>query len=154
MMTDERLLELIDAYGADPMSWPEAEREAALARLKAYPARFEGALEAARQLDHAFAADTMPDAPSGLAERILADAPAQSPARGAGLGARLKTILFPNGLRWPAGATLAALMMGLMAGVATAPATADDGFQTDEEAVVYSALGYDGLEAYMQEVDG
>lgn len=152
-MTDDRLLALIEAYGAEPMAWPEDEREAAEAHLEMYPARFSEALETARLLDHAFAGDEAPEMPAGLAERVLAAAP-QAPAQHSGRRTGLASLLFPNGLRWPAGATLAALMMGLMAGVATAPATADDGFRTEEEDVVYAALGYDSFEAYIAEVDG
>ncbi|WP_300379372.1 hypothetical protein [Henriciella sp.] len=157
-MNDERLLELIAAYGAAPMAWPEAEREAALAHLDAHPARFEAALADARALDHAFSTEVLPDAPAELAGKIMASAPwpdtraARRP--GPGLAGRMKELVFPNGLRWPAGATVAALVMGLFAGVATAPATAENGYSTDGEQVVYSALGYDNFAAYIEEVDG
>ena len=155
-MTDERVLALISAYGAEPAVWPEEEREPAEAYLKAHPARFEAALTEARALDTVFAREGLPEMPPGLADRVLAEAPTAPLAHraGRGLGAYLMTILFPNGLRWPAGVTLAALMAGLMAGFATAPATAGSGFDSDEQAVVYAALGYGDLEAYMQEVDG
>ena len=155
-MNDERLLDLIAAYGADPMAWPDAERTAAETHLAAHPARFETALAEARLLDQTFARVTLPEEPAGLSERILASAPAAptAGARGGGFLQDLRGLVFPNGVRWPASATVAALVMGLVAGVATAPATAGNSYSTDEEQVVYSALGYDSFEAYMQEVDG
>lgn len=153
MMTDERLLDLIGAYGAEPMAWPEDERAAAEAHLAAYPERFTAALDAARALDLAFAQAGQVDAPDNLAARILEDAP-RPRTSGASWTGRLRDMVFPNGLRWPAGATVAALAMGLMAGVYSAPATADDGYQTASEELVYAALGYGDLETYAEEVSG
>ena len=150
-MTDDRLLDLIEAYGAEPMAWPEDERDAASAHLAAHPARFAEALEAARMLDLAFEGDELPGAPEGLAARILADAPAAIAARD-NLGARLRSLVFPNGLRWPASATAAALLMGFSAGMFSAPATADDTYTSAGEDVVYAALGYGGFESYIDEV--
>lgn len=153
MMTDERLLDLIGAYGAEPLAWPEEERAAAEAHLAAHPDRFATALDAARALDLAFAQAELAGVPDSLAARILNDAPKPRPS-GAGWAGRLHDMIFPNGLRWPAGATAAALAMGLMAGVYSAPATADDGYQAASEELVYGALGYDGLETYAEEVSG
>lgn len=153
MMTDARLLDLIDAYGAEPMCWPEDERRAAEAWLRSNPSRFAAALEAARRLDLAFEAEILPQVPGGLAARILADAPS-APRRKTGWLSGIAPALMPNGLRWPAGAALASLMMGLVAGYATAPAAAENDFQTEAENVVYAALGYDSFEAYIAEDDG
>ena len=114
-MTNERLLELIEAYGAEPGGWPQDECEAAEALLAANPAVFEPALAEARALDAVFGRDVLPDAPAGLAERILAGAP-RAADRSEGLLSRLGRLIAPNGLRWPAGAALASLMMGLKAG--------------------------------------
>ena len=150
-MTDDRLLDLIDAYGAEPMAWPEDERAAAEAHLAAHPARFAEAIDTARMLDLAFSADEVPEAPGGLAARILNEAPAATPER-QGIGARLRSLVFPNGLRWPASATAAALVMGFSAGVFSAPATADDTYTHAGEDVVYAALGYGGFETYIDEV--
>ncbi|WP_370234123.1 hypothetical protein [Henriciella sp.] len=151
-MTDERLLDLIETYGAEPMGWPEAERDAALAHLSANRVQFEPALRDARLIDGILAIDEMPDVPSGLAERILAVAP-QAGASRRGIGARLRSIIMPNGARWPAGAALASLAMGLVGGYATA-ATSSDLYPSTEETVVYAALGYDGLSNFLEEVDG
>lgn len=153
MMTNERLLELIEAYGAEPGAWPEGERASAEAHLAAHPDWFASALADARGLDAMFEAAPQADVPDGLAARILNGAPTARRAR-RGLGARLGGLIAPNGIRWPAGAALASLMMGLVAGYATAPAVADDSYQTEEDALVYSALGYDGFESYVSEADG
>ena len=152
-ITHQRVLDLIEAYGSDPGTWPEAEREAAMALLRAQPARFEAALAEARMLDAAFAGAPVPDVPAGLAERILADAPVARPVSGGGesLAARLGRFIFPNGARWPAGATLAALLMGVSAGLATAPATAGEEYESTEEQVLYAALGFDSFDTYVQE---
>ena len=55
-MTEDRLIELIEAWGADPSAFPEAERAAARAMLAAQPARFAAAIAEARALDAALAA--------------------------------------------------------------------------------------------------
>lgn len=152
-MTDERVLDLIAAYGAEPMGWPEEDRDAAQAHIAARPERFSAALEEAKLLDLAFEQADILDVPVGLSERILADAPQARRGR-AGFAGRFRDMVFPNGVRWPAGATAAALFMGLIAGVYSAPATADDSYTFASEDLIYGALGYDGLEVYAEEVSG
>jgi anti-sigma factor RsiW len=49
-MTLDRLRTLLDAYGAGPAHWPDAEREAALALIARSP-EARAAVEAARALD-------------------------------------------------------------------------------------------------------
>lgn len=151
-MNDDRLLLLIEAYGAEPMAWPEDEREAAMAHLAANRAMFEPALEEARALDMAFEIDELPDVPAGLAERILEAAP-QASAGTSRRGLSLKSILMPNGARWPAGAALASLAMGLVGGYAAA-ATGTPDYESPEQTVVYTALGYDGVSSFLDEMDG
>ncbi|MEM5517863.1 hypothetical protein WNY37_12975 [Henriciella sp. AS95] len=153
MMTDERLLALIETYGAEPMAWPEDERDAATAHLAADPLRFETALQDARLIDAAFTIDDTPEMPAGLTERVLAAAP-EAAATSKGFGSRLRAIIMPHGARWPAGAALASLMMGLVGGYATAATAASEEYPTTAETVVYTALGYDGLSSFMDEVDG
>lgn len=152
-ITQDRVLDLIGAYGSDPESWPEDEREAARALLREDPARFEAALAEARLLDEALLRAPVPDTPAGLAERILADAPrAQSARTGLrALAARFGDFVFPNGARWPAGATLAALVMGMSAGLVTVPANASEDYDSAEEQVLYAALGFDSFDTYGQE---
>jgi hypothetical protein len=73
-MTLDRLAAILDAYGADPARWPDAEREGARALL-------ERSVEARARCDAAAALDALLDrAPSSqpspaLAGRILAQAP-------------------------------------------------------------------------------
>ena len=149
--TDERVLELIEAYGASSMSWPEDEREAAEAHLAAHPARFEAALAAARALDSLFDADMAPEPGPLLAERILASAPRPASQRHSGLAARIGRVLAPNGRRWPAGAALASLGMGLFAGYTASASSLPPAYETEAENVVYGALGYDQFDTYLEE---
>lgn len=150
-MTDARVLQLLETYGAWPMAWPEEEREAAEAHLAAHPERFTDALAQARLLDAAFEAEPMPEPDASLAARILAEAPRAQTAR-TGLGTRLARTLMPNGRRWPAGAALASLGMGLFAGyTASASSVPATGYETEAEAVVYAALGYDQYDTYLEE---
>ena len=149
-MTDDRLFELIEAYGAEPGAWPEDERAAAERLLAFDPARFSLALKEARALDLAIEQDVMIEPPAGLSERLLANAPTATKQRG-GILQSLAGIIMPNGVRWPAGAALASLVMGLFAGYTTAAAAPADTYQTEAEDVVYSALGYDEFEAYMDD---
>ncbi|RIJ20408.1 hypothetical protein D1224_14890 [Henriciella barbarensis] len=149
-MTDARVLQLLQAYGAWPMAWPEHEREAAEAHLAAYPERFADALADARLLDSAFEAEPMPEPDPSLAARILADAPQPRTSRDS-LGTRLSRILMPNGRRWPAGAALASLGMGLFAGYTASASSVPVSYETEAEAVVYAALGYDQYDTYLEE---
>ena len=149
-MTDARVLQLLETYGAWPMAWPEEEREAAEAHLAAHTERFADALAEAQLLDAAFEAEPMPEPYPSLAARILADAPQPRTARDS-LGARLSRILMPNGQRWPAGAALASLGMGLFAGYTASASSVPATYETEAEAVVYAALGYDQYDTYLEE---
>ena len=57
--TDERIFALIDAYGADPDAFPEAERDLARRRMAEAPALFASALKEAALLDGVL--DGLPD---------------------------------------------------------------------------------------------
>lgn len=134
-MTDDRLLELIEAWGADVNAFPEGERAAAKALLAAHPARFASALAEARLLDAAFS--QMPEIlPSpALTEALVASAPKPSQAPG---GRRL-----PRFLPWAPAGGFAALATGLFMGFLVAPA-ASAASPTDEAAsVLEHALGFD-----------
>lgn len=148
-MTDERLLLLIEAYGAHPMAWPEDERAAAEAHLAAHSERFQGALEEARRLDTLFEEDAIMAPPAGLAERILADAPAER--RRPGFAASLGQLFLPQGRRWPASAALASLVVGLFAGYTASAMSPAEPYDEEAESLVYAALGYDGLETLIEE---
>lgn len=149
-ITDERVLELIEAYGASPMAWPEDERSAAEARLSANRDRFAGALETARALDSLFEADELPAPPQGLAGRILEAAPQPRQKTQPLLGGLVRLII-PQGRRWPASAALASLVMGLFAGYTASATSPAPGYENEAESIVYAALGYDEFEALIEE---
>jgi len=108
-MTIERLSTMLEAYGGDPLRWPELERAAALGLIGRDPA-------AARMQDEAQALDVVLDcAPASLpdatlAARILAVRPRPS------IGARVRDLwaeLFPQSPSWaPALGLVAALALG------------------------------------------
>lgn len=144
-MTDDRLMELIEAWGADPNAFPEAERAAAKALLAAHPQRFAAALASARALDAALGGlpEILPSA--ALEEAIIASMPKPRAAR-----SDWRLLQF---FRWaPAGAGgFAALAAGLFMGAMLAP-TASATSDTDEMAIVLEhALGYDPV-AYSEEL--
>lgn len=63
-MTPERFATLVDAYGADPKRWPDAERDAALAYLAATPAAralVDEAMKLDRMLDRLALPAVQPD---------------------------------------------------------------------------------------------
>ncbi|MCE9523401.1 MAG: hypothetical protein K8S25_13340 [Alphaproteobacteria bacterium] len=112
-MTNERFEALLDAYGADPRHWPDAERDAALVFAKSSAAaqrRLEEAAVLDRLIDQA---DTAPVTPE-LQEKILATF-AQA-HRGGSLSATFARLL-PGRAAWvPATALAASLALGLGVG--------------------------------------
>jgi hypothetical protein len=111
-MTEERLLTLLQAYGAEPARWPEAERAEAQALLAlSADARIRDALAEAQALDGALAA---------LPEPALSDAAYAQLLQQArpGMWARLRGILGWQGPLWrPLGAMAAALIFGIALGL-------------------------------------
>ena len=142
-MTTERVFELIETYGAEPGAWPEGERAAAAALLEAAPEQFEAALSEARALDQMLMAEPAPEPSASLSEAILAQAPRARGARKS-VGEWLSSLIFPQGVRWPAGAAFASLVMGLVGGYAYA----STGIGYDQaDAAYYSAFDWsDGAE--------
>ena len=131
MISDARVLALIETYGANPDMFPDAERSAARARLTDHPERFAAALEAARQMDALLGG--MPEivTPDSLRNALIASAPQVAPAR---------KFSWKLPVWIPAGA-LASLTVGLFAGMSVAqPATTQD---EQAEAAVYASLGFD-----------
>ncbi len=136
-MTPDRIFELIAAYGADPSIWPSEQRVAAQALMSEAPDIYEAALIEARALDEMFSSQPIPEFPTDLADRILASAP-QSSGEQTGFFSGLKAAIFPQGARWPAGAALASLAMGLVGGYSYA----STGTVYDEvDDALYSAFG-------------
>jgi hypothetical protein len=138
-LSDARILDLIEAYGADPAAFPEAERNAAARRMAESPAVFATALADARQLDSALGLLPEVTVPAALRASLLASAPA--PKKAVRSGAGLKRFL-PAWL--PAGA-LASLVMGVLVGVnVAAPVSVATATPAVDEAdsVMYAALGF------------
>ena len=72
-MTPDRVMALLDAYGADPARWPDAERDAAMAMINADPALAARRDEAAA-LDGLLMQAETPQPSADLARRILESA--------------------------------------------------------------------------------
>jgi hypothetical protein len=105
VMNKDRLDQLLEAYGAEPARWPEAERAAAM-RMFAERPRGE-ALAAERRIDAMLDAWTADPASLSLRERIAAAAP----------GMRRARPVWRSPAFWLSGAGLAAAgVMGLMVG--------------------------------------
>jgi len=146
-ITDERVLELIAVYGAEPGGWPEAEREAATARMSEAPTLFAEALAEARAIDDLLATETLPEPNQALSDAILASAPRPKLAPRP-LFSGFTKLIFPQGVRWPAGAALASLLMGVVGGYSYA----STGVGYDQaDAAFYTAFGIDSAETWMIE---
>jgi hypothetical protein len=127
-MTPDRLLEILDAYGADPRRWPAAERTDAEALL-ARSVEARRAQDEARRLDRLLASVPAPAAPpldtALLAARVIANAQRAAP------GAAFDAMLGVAGLRRraAAGFAVAAALAGFMVGWGLpAVESADDEF--------------------------
>ena len=138
-MTDDRLRELIEAYGADTSNFPFEERAAAEARLFEAPEKFLLLLTEARELDDGLR--SLPDAfvPGPLRDRLITYAKARPGRR----GWRWNGWLLPD---WAPVGALASVVIGVLAGLAIGAPT--DYLSEDEaaEAYVYAALGYTSLD--------
>lgn len=145
MMTDERLLTLIAAYGADPAAYPEAEQVDARALLLAAPERFADAVDGEQSLDALFA---------GLPEIALSEAFEAKLIKSGPAPVRVKPSVRKWRFQWPAiGGALASLAVGLITGLSVAaPASADDTSVEEVDTLVMAALGMSEM-VLMQESD-
>jgi hypothetical protein len=134
-VTDDRLIELIESWGADPSAFPQAERGAARALLAAHPERFAPAIAEARALDAALA--RMPDVfpPPALTAALIASAPKPKRAGGA--------LRVPKFAPWAPASGAAALAAGLFMGLMAAPSASADSETDDVQALLEEAIGYD-----------
>ncbi|WP_292114281.1 hypothetical protein [Brevundimonas sp.] len=140
MMTAERFLALVEAWGADPRRWPTDERSAAEAFAAAHPGQARAALAEAESIDALLQASGSPAPSLALRDRVLAS------AASAGLQARragrrwMDRLGLALGAGWAA-AACAGVAAGVMLGThLTADAEAD--------AILYqsSLLGLDDTE--------
>lgn len=146
-MTEERIFELIEAYGPEPTAWPEGERDAAEALMRERSHLYKDSLEDAHLLDAALADMPEPQMPAGLAKRIIAGAPqASSP----GIFARLKDTFSIGGQMWPSATAFASALFGMVIGYG-ALGTATQVAETDPfEEAIYAAFD-SGYEATFDE---
>lgn len=144
VLSDERIFDLIGAYGADPSAFPEAEQAAAARRIAAAPGLFAAALEEARRLDSLLEMVPEVDVPASLRDSLLASAPKQKKVSRfeGGFGRFLPSWL-------PAGA-VASLVMGVLIGVnvslPASVASAETNTTDEADAVMYAALGFGDYE--------
>ncbi|SME91818.1 hypothetical protein SAMN06265365_101445 [Tistlia consotensis] len=107
-MTEARLRELLDCYGAEERRWPEAERAAARSLLTQHP-DLDAERSRAAALDRLLAQAERPRASGALIGRLVEAAP-----RGR---RRWLTDLWPFGPAWqPAFGLALALLLGLASG--------------------------------------
>ena len=148
LMTDDRLIELIETWGAEAASWPEAERDAGKALLLAHPQRFAGALAQARELDLMLGALPEPEMPRALTEAIIAAAPRPKRASNGLPG------WFAHRPPWAPASGFAAAALGLFMGLTMAPvASAEDEMTTEVQELVVSALGFDAATYALEELE-
>jgi hypothetical protein len=128
-MDQDRFDQLVEAYGAAPWRWPEAEREAATRFAQGAPAA-AARLAGARALDDALDDWALAAAPAALRERIVKAAPGW------------RTPAFRRPRFWWASAGLAsACALGVAVGAVAAP-TLTEGREADPVASL--ATQYDG----------
>ena len=146
-MTVARLIELIETWGADPASWPEADKAAGKALLAAHPERFAATMAQARQLDLMLGALPEPEMPAALTQAIMDAAPRPKRAGGVTRWFGLKT-------PWAPASGLAAAAVGLLMGLTVAPAaSADDEVTAEVQELVVSALGFDPATYAVEDVE-
>ncbi len=151
-MTATRVLELIEAYGGAPDTWPEAERAGAQALIDAQPEVFEAALLEACRLDGLIAVRPEVEPYTDLYERILDDAP-MAEVRGRSGLAWFKSLILPQGIRWPAGAAFASLMIGVVGGYAYASTGTVESFDQIDQAYG-SSFDLDAADDWLNREEG
>lgn len=140
-MTLARLSELVGAYGASAVRWPEAERVAAEALL-AGSADARALVAEARELDLLLDMAPSATASSDLAARIMAARPRAASGRivsagreRPGLWRAIARMVWPYGSpAFPAGALAASIMLGVTFGASFSSSIAAFGLTTTQVA--------------------
>ncbi|MEQ8281618.1 MAG: hypothetical protein RIC04_02510 [Parvibaculum sp.] len=143
----ERLKEIVDAWGASPSRWPEAERGAAEALLAA-SSEARGLVAEAQRLDALLDAAPVEAPSAALMERLMAarprpaaNAPSRTVAERRGWWRALVDTVWPDGSPAVAAGTLAAsIMLGVVVGSA-----ADFSPLTEAETVAVETTADDQL---------
>jgi hypothetical protein len=134
MMKAERFQAIVEAYGADPARWPEAERDAALVYAEQAGEAAQAVLAEARALDAGLANHTTPLPDAAAFARALKGAEAAlTPAR-RGRGFRLPSFGLDR-VRLASG-LMAAACAGVMFGVTLSDRLTAD---VQADAVLYQA---------------
>jgi hypothetical protein len=114
----ERFRTIVDAYGADPSKWPEAEREAALLLL-ASSSEAVAIVDQAAQLDRVLNQAPMVQ-PSPELERIVSSIPERSLSMPTRPGLDERRTVFPFATLWKSAvAATFAVILGFITGAAT-----------------------------------
>ena len=144
-MTEARVFELIEAYGPEPEAWPDGEREAAKAFMFGALSTFESAIAEARLLEAALTAMPEPQAPSGLAERIIASAPIAPANMEPGILEKLKSFFSIGGSVLPSASALASSALGLIIGYGALGTTTQVASVDSVDEAMYAAFdgGYE-----------
>ncbi|HEY1837816.1 MAG TPA: hypothetical protein VGG36_09180 [Rhizomicrobium sp.] len=117
-MTPTRLAAVLNAYGASPERWPEAERASATALISSNP-HLQAEADRARELDAVLDTAPMVTVPAELYGRILAgfDRIAAQPSVRRFLN-RIANVVWPDAPLWqPSTALAMSLVAGLVLGV-------------------------------------
>lgn len=140
-MTPQRFAQIVDAYGADPRRWPDAERAAAQAFAQAHPREAAAPLAAAAALDACLAADVVEPADRALRRRIIASAEVQRPPRATG---HRRPFMARPAAWWIPGAALAgAGAAGIVAGALAMSLLVSGGHPSVTHEPSYLSTGFD-----------
>ncbi|PKQ07552.1 MAG: hypothetical protein CVT72_02765 [Alphaproteobacteria bacterium HGW-Alphaproteobacteria-11] len=161
-ITIERLKEIVDAWGASPSRWPEAERRAAEALLAA-SSEARGLVAEAQSLDALLDAAPVEAPSAALMARLMAarprpvaSAPSVKSAEPRGRWRALVDAVWPDGSPAVAAGTLAAsIMLGVMVGSAAdfSPLTGAEtvaATTTDDQLIALAMADLDWPEEWMQ----
>lgn len=140
-MTSDRLIALIDAWGADIQAFPEAERAPARALIAASNGAFDEAIAQARALDALFLTTEEIVPSSTLTDALIASAPKAK---------RAPVKRFDFSSLWPFAGATAALALGLSFGLIMPTSASTSTAATDQvDQLVETAFGlqiYAGLD--------
>jgi hypothetical protein len=147
-MDRERFLQMIEAYGADPRRWPQAERAEGLrfaARETDGPTG--RGLERARALDASLDAWTSAAPSLALRARIAVQGPSAAPAS--------RALALPAGRLWISGAGLAAACAaGVLVGATFGGTGLGAGLLFQDRDAEALSGGLDGVAVFGSRLDG
>jgi len=131
-VTRDRVEMILDAYGADPAHWPEAERDAALALVRDVP-ELSRRMQIEAELDSLL--DALPAPAPHPSARVRLKAIADQTQ-----GVDWRALLWPFGPVWrPAAGLALALLVGIGTGVAD-PFALGTAVADSEATLTYAAL--------------